>query len=271
MKLVDDLFFFRYSRNDTSYCNTPRIAGNTIAIINTTIIILDIIFLVLLLLKFISIHLFHDWRFTMRFPTFLALVLTFTAWLTYELRKHSGKPSSFWEKENAANNVPKKSLDTLHYITIPIDSLPFFLGIDEKLEKIQKDIKELSSSQIVDLSHYTNTELKLLYGTGNLSILTKYDQNFTFLSRLLLQWGARLNELNYIAEAIQVLEFGVKVGTENKAHYLLLAQLYLQTEQSEKIQSLIMTISNSSSLLKDSIVRQLQELGSSALMDSSIS
>lgn len=40
---------------------------------------------------------------------------------------------AYWERENAANNTRRKSLDNLRYIVIPFDSLPMeTLKEDEK-------------------------------------------------------------------------------------------------------------------------------------------
>ena len=81
----------------------------------------------------------------MRFPSTLACILVFVFWLTYELRKNSSsakKEKSFLELDAEANSVRKKPLDTLHYITIPIESLPFFSGIDEKLTSYQERSEE---------------------------------------------------------------------------------------------------------------------------------
>ena len=99
----------------------------------------------------------------MRFPSTLACILVFVFWLTYELRKNSSsakKEKSFLELDAEANSVRKKPLDTLHYITIPINSLPFFSGIDEKLENFQEEIKKLQAEPIVNLSGITNTDMK---------------------------------------------------------------------------------------------------------------
>ena len=102
----------------------------------------------------------------MRFPTFFAIFVTFLVWLSIKLRKTNKKDDSFWQREAEANNVRKQTLDNLDYITIPIDSLPFFYGIDKNLEELQNTITSLSSCTIVNLSNYTNTELKLMYGPG---------------------------------------------------------------------------------------------------------
>lgn len=196
----------------------------------------------------------------MRFPTFFAIFVTFLVWLSIELRKTNKKDDSFWQREAEANNVRKQTLDNLDYITIPIDSLPFFYGIDKNLEELQNTITSLSSCTIVNLSNYTNTELKLMYGPGNLTDLTEYDQNFTLLVRTLHKWGEQLSTLGYEKEAIQVLEYAVSIKSDVTAGYLLLGKLYLKQGQPQKLDTLLSAASSLDTLLKDSLIKQLKTL-----------
>ena len=196
----------------------------------------------------------------MRFPTFFAIFVTFLVWLSIKLRKTNKKDDSFWQREAEANNVRKQTLDNLDYITIPIDSLPFFYVIDKNLEELQNTITSLSSCTIVNLSNYTNTELKLMYGPGNLADLTEYDQNFTLLVRTLHKWGEQLSTLGYEKEAIQVLEYAVSIKSDVTAGYLLLGKLYLKQGQPQKLDTLLSAASSLDTLLKDSLIKQLKTL-----------
>lgn len=196
----------------------------------------------------------------MRFPTFFALFIVFLAWFTYELRKNNKTDDSFWKRENEANNVRKQNLDNLDYITIPLDSLPFFSGIDEKLDDIQQTLQNLASRTIVNLSMYTNTDLKFMYGAANLTILTEYDQNFTLLVRTLHKWSEQLIALGYEKEALQVLEFAVSIKSDVTADYVVLAKLYQKQNATEKLDSLIHSAAALDTLLKDSLVKQLKAI-----------
>lgn len=198
----------------------------------------------------------------MRFPTLFALFVTFLVWLAYKLRKSDRQDNSFWIREAEADNVRKQTLDNLDYITIPLDSLPFFSGIDEKLDDLQQNIRNLADCTIVNLSKYTNTELKLMYGPANLTALTEYDQNFTNLVRTLQKWAECLSALGYDREAIQVLEFSVSIKSDVTAGYVLLAKLYLKQNEPSRIDSLITSALELDTLLKDSLVKQLEALRS---------
>ncbi len=200
----------------------------------------------------------------MRFPALFAIFVTFLFWLSYELRKakkhDTDSSASFWQREAQADNVRRQSLDNLDYITIPLDSLPFFYGIDEKLDEVQKNVTELAPCTIVNLSGYTNTELKLMYGPANLPALTEYDQNFTRLVRALYQWGNRLSEIGHDTDAVQVLEYAVSIKSDVTAGYLLLGKLYQKQGMLQKIDALITDASSLNTLLKDNLIQQLKTL-----------
>ncbi len=194
-------------------------------------------------------------------PGCLILVLIFIIWLRYELKKSSHNEDAFWETEAKANKTRKKPLDSLYYITIPTDSLPFFYDFDKKLDKIQEKILELSSKKIVNLSGITNTQLKLEYGAANLDTLTEYDENFTELTRTLYEWATCLRDLDKLDAAITVLEYGITnchIDTYN--HYMLLGKLYVANGQHNKLPELINSADSLDCLMHDSIIRDLTML-----------
>lgn len=175
-------------------------------------------------------------------------------------KKGERKKESFWETEQKANQTRKQSLDSLNYIYLPMEQLPFMDTEDAELQEIQNSIRELSKEKIVNLTGISNTDLKLKYGAPNLDTLMKYDENFTTLARLLYQWGNRLHQLCFHKEALQVLELGIKWGTDIRGHYLLLANLYIAEGRKSEIQALIDKATDLNSLNKNAIIRSLLEL-----------
>lgn len=166
---------------------------------------------------------------------------------------------NFWEKEQKSNFVRKKPLDDLAYLTVPEHflSLPVS-GEDERALDALDMLKHLSSQKIVNLTGITNTDLKLAYGTANLSVLTQYDQNYTQLAHALQQLASSMADHNHPKEATEVLEYAVSTKTDISASYLLLADLYIADGHPEKIENLIDTASSLNTLLAPSIVRNLQ-------------
>lgn len=193
-------------------------------------------------------------------PIFLIWFIIFVLWVNYKLKKSQKKDTSFWDRESQSNTVRKKSIESLNYITVSENSLPFFSTDDKNIRELETRVLELSKEKIVNLTGYTNTDLKLEYGPGNLDVLSSYDQNFTLLVRTLYSWASALEELGLRKEAIQVLEFGVECRSDIKAHYILLAKLYIQENTSEKINNLIAVANELNSLTKSSLIDELTKL-----------
>ena len=167
---------------------------------------------------------------------------------------------SFWERERRANSTRKQPLDLLPYITVPLETLPFIESTEnETLKGCQDQILFLSGQKIVNLTGISNTDLKLQYGVANLNALSDYDQNCTILIRTLHSWSKELCSLGLKEDAIRVLEFAIACKTDIKGSYLLLADLYTERQEYEKIESLIETAESLNCLMKDSIVAQLKE------------
>lgn len=175
-------------------------------------------------------------------------------------RKHRSNQLSYWEKERQANSVRRQPLDNLDYIVIPYDTLPLTTAdTDELVAQCIRELKELSGETIVNLTGFTNTELKLQYGAPNITLLSRYDQNFTVLVRILQTWANRLEELGYPAEALTVLEFAIRNRTDVSGSYYLAAKLYVAQGTPEKISYLKRTADTLQSAMRNPIVRTLQE------------
>lgn len=174
-------------------------------------------------------------------------------------RKEQDINREFWEREQKANFTRKKPLDDLNYITIPDD----ILGMEpanatEEIRDCLKDLNDLSSGKIVNLTGYTNTDLKLEYGTANINILSDCDFHYTNMVTLLQKLAELLHENAEDALAVDVLEFAVSTGTDVSKTYYLLAELYADAGTPEKIELLITMAENIHSLMKDTIVQKLQ-------------
>lgn len=196
----------------------------------------------------------------------LPLVLVFVAWLAYELKKHERlrkQPKlDYLEREQKANLTRRNNIDNLDYITIPLDTLPFFEINDEQITKFQTIINNLSKQKILNLSGFSNTDLKLQYGSANLTILSEYDNNFATLANALCKWGERLLFLGYEKEAITVLEYGISCGTDLSNNYYLLAKYYKDNNMTYEINRLIGNAATINSLMKPTIISNLKQIRS---------
>lgn len=167
---------------------------------------------------------------------------------------------NFWERERLSNSVRRKSLDDLSYITIPMESLPLDAMTKEpSVAECLQTLKDLTNQPIVNLTGYSNTDLKLEYGTANLTVLSEYDQNYTILVRTLQQWAEALYQNGYVEEAQAVLEFSISTQTDISHSYYLLAEIYASKLEFSKIEQLYDTVQTLHSANKTVIARTLQE------------
>lgn len=200
----------------------------------------------------------------MRFP-FFASFIVFCIWLGYEIHKHRNMDAkaseAFWAKEAAANSTRRKPLDNLDYIQIPFESLPMDTLSDRpEIADCHQTLKELSSEPVVNLTGISNTDLKLQYGAPNIELLSQYDQRYTVLARTLQTWASILHREGCPDDAETVLEFAVKTRTDVSGSYKLLASIYREKGQTEKIRELIPIVQALNSPLKNSIVHSLEDL-----------
>ena len=180
-------------------------------------------------------------------------------------RKTEEREEAFWEREQRSNEVRKKSLDSLEYIHIPIDLLPFGTAEeDEYLQECENEVLALKDEKIVNLTGIPNTDLKLEYGTANITVLSQYDQNYTVLVCALQKWGQALYDRGRYEDAAKVLEFAARTRSDITATYRTLADLYRtklglnESEIQKKIDGLIPIAKNLNALSRNTILKILE-------------
>ena len=197
---------------------------------------------------------------------FLASCLLFCAVIYHAISRsrniEENSIKEFWSKEQRANSVRKKNLDNLDYITIPDTILSMNPNNSSaQVREYLQELQELSQTPIVNLTGISNTDLKLTYGTANITILSQYDFQYTNMVRILQKLAEELVALDEKELAIQVLEFSVSTHTDISKTYYLLASLYDEVKTPEKREFLIQQAKHINSIMKDSIVRTLQASG----------
>ncbi len=174
----------------------------------------------------------------MAFP-FLGLFIIFLSVAAYYRKRATAQQKKvtedFWSREDQANQIRRKDISNLPYITIPLEKFPIGISDDEELTDYENDLKTLASRKILNLSHQSNTDLKLAYGPANLPALSE-------------------------SEAVPVLEFGISIDSDIRANYTLLAELYKEQGNASKIQELIDKAASLDSMMRSAILEQLHTL-----------
>ncbi|MCR5093088.1 MAG: hypothetical protein K6B72_03865 [Lachnospiraceae bacterium] len=202
-------------------------------------------------------------------PLFTVFII-FVFVIRHAIRKNDARRdadnAAFFKKEHDANFVRKKSLDDLSYIRIREEDLPFgALPEDPEALEAERLIRGLIGEPIVNLTGISNTDLKLAYGTANITVLTQYDTNYMTLARALQKWSRALFQSGRYQEAARVLAFAIDTRTDISQSWHLYIEclrfhLGLAPEESrQKMISLLPVAQSLNSLSRDGIVRELEE------------
>lgn len=189
-------------------------------------------------------------------PYFILIIVVLQLCLRKNSKKNTKNNEDFWEKESRANSVRKKDISNLDYIVIP-DTLTIPAIEDSRILKEWKTIELLKDKKILNLTGYSNTDLKLQFGAPNLSLLIRYDSNFTALAKAVAKLGELLMQEGATEAAVRFLEFGIQIHTDISTNYTLLAKYYIDCSSPEKLSYLIEQAEQLHSLMKDSIIQKL--------------
>ena len=187
------------------------------------------------------------------------LILIISHNIKKQNRQKAKVEESFWAKESRANSVRRKPLDGLKYVQIPLEDFPTgLLNQNSTVTECIDIMQALSTQSIVNLTGYSNTDLKLEYGAANLTKLMEYDQNYTLLVRTLQKWADALMDAGYTAEATALMEFAISTDTDVSRTYYCLADYWLSLGETAQVERLIDIAGNLRSPSKDIIVRNLR-------------
>lgn len=194
----------------------------------------------------------------------LVIFALFCGWSCYEAKKHTRleqkKEDEFWEREREANSVRRKPIDHLDYIKIPKELPVDLLKDNIEMPNILKTVESLRNDKILNLTGYSNTDLKLEYGAPNLTELSRYDSNFTALVTTFQKWADLLLNEDYEKEAVGLMEYIVSIGGDIGKTYRLLGKYYLRNSMDDKFDELIKSADSLRSLNKPYILQSVKDL-----------
>ena len=194
------------------------------------------------------------------FASFIAFCLIIYLNIKRQNKSAKQREKNFWEREHQANSIRKKPLDNLKYIHVPLETFPTHLmREDETVVECIGIMESLTAQKIVNLTGYSNTDLKLEYGTANITVLTEYDQNYTLFVRTLQKWADTLIAGGYTKDATVLLEYAVSTNTDISRTYYQLADYYVSQGDLSKVRGLIDAASNLHSANRDTIIKHLKE------------
>ena len=195
-------------------------------------------------------------------PYFIIILIVIQLYLKKSTRSGSERSKKYWEREQKANSTRKQDISSLNYVKWD-DSLPAIdnsqnladiLNNSPEALKAYNNIQSLKTEPMLNLSEYSNTDLKLKYGVANLDTLTQYEDSYTSFIKSLSELGHILIEQQDITDATAFLEYAVRIGSDIRLTYTDLYALYSEAENASKIRQLRQYASLIKSVNKDLIV-----------------
>lgn len=194
--------------------------------------------------------------------SFLALCYVVSRNVSRFKKTHGQSHEEFLEQESRANSVRKADISALPYVEIPLDELPLDALSACGYSALAEELRALASVKILNLSMYTNTELKLMYGPANLTALSDCDDAYTSLIMLLNKIGASLLEADRPDDAEKFLSFAISIGSDITTSYTMLATLYAKKHDITRIDRLIGNADSLTSLSGKTIQSNLRSIRS---------
>lgn len=194
--------------------------------------------------------------------SFLALCYIVSRNVSRFKKSHGQSHEEFLEQESRANSVRKADVSALPYVEIPLDELPLDALSACGYSALEEELRALASVKILNLSMYTNTELKLMYGPANLTALSDCDDAYTSLIMLLNKIGASLLEADRPDDAEKFLSFAISIGSDITTSYTMLATLYAKKHDINRIDRLIGNADSLTSLSGKTIQSNLRSIKS---------
>lgn len=168
----------------------------------------------------------------------------------------------FWARESKANAVRRADISNLDYIRLPLERLPLDILRNIGEDSLVDELTSLADKDILNLSMYTNTDLKMMYGPANLDTLIECDNNFTSLIRILDKMAEILLESGQPDHARCILEYAIAIGSDISTTYIHLGDIYASAKKSELLDMLIQKAETLSSLSRQTIINKLNSIKS---------
>lgn len=192
---------------------------------------------------------------------FLIVILTLCILLAVRLakiRKHQAeKDNAFWDREKQADTAIDKDLNSLTYITIPLSKFPLHFSEDDEVMMIEDALEEIATHRMLNLNGKTNTDLKLMYGPGNLEAIQQMGDDFSQMTILLCDYAKCLMQAERYHDALTVLSFGSSVNSDISTNYMLMGDCYQALHQERKIPAVIEQVKSLHLLLEPKILEYL--------------
>lgn len=188
----------------------------------------------------------------------------FLGWMFYEHQKvrksEQEATQDFWAREEEANRTRKKDISHLPLLSVKESEIPTVATSEDTITYYIGQIQNIIKEPMLDLSEYSNTDLKLAYGVGNFKTLSDYDENFNSFLMNLSNLARAYAKSGFYEQARDTYLLALRYGSLKVSDYSELAQVYLDMDQPENITKIITEVEDGSHPRKNTIVDSLREV-----------
>nr|MBP3597832.1 hypothetical protein [Eubacterium sp.] len=196
------------------------------------------------------------------FPSLFVCFLIFCAWLHYEKRKATREDmrasKEFWQRESEANASRNKDISHLPFFELDEAQIPLSQTDDENICYYQEKVRGCLALPMMNLSGYTNTDLKLSFGIGNFKTLSSYDENYNSFLINLSNLGKAYHMAGLLSEAEKTYLLCLDSGSDKAIDYLALADIYHESNDDKKLTALIDRVETSDLPRKESLLSRIR-------------
>lgn len=193
---------------------------------------------------------------------YLICFFIFLAWLFYEQHKRQKAEKKvseeFWAREEEANRTRKKDISHLPLIQVEESEIPVTDTSDEAINYYIGQLRQIIKEPMIDLSDYSNTDLKLAYGVGNFKTLSDYDEKFNTFLIILSNLARSYSRASLFDKARDTYQMAFRYGSKKVSDYTELAETYLKLDQPDQVSQLIAEVDAGEHPRKESIIESLR-------------
>lgn len=167
---------------------------------------------------------------------------------------------SFWSREERANSTRNKDISGLPLLQITASELPDTDPGDDSIHYYIGLLHENIKQPMIDLSAYSNTDLKLAYGVGNFKTLSVYDENYNTFLLNLTNLARAYCYAGLYDEAVRTYRLALQYGSQKVTDYSELAEAYIKLGRRDQASRLIDETKAGGHPRKASVIKALQEV-----------
>lgn len=146
------------------------------------------------------------------FIAFILFLIIFNYCQHRGTRRQTDVEEQFWERERKANTTRRQDISNLDYITLPASLICGGLHTEA-----EEKLLALVDHPMIDLTEFTNTDLKLKYGAASLNTLSEAESDFIEALNQLPVYVKELADAGNRSAARKLLDFASENNMKSSA------------------------------------------------------